>query len=116
LQRNTPPNSAEAQRLATEITVQEAEVAHVRERKDEVQARAQGAEAEFATLSVIDDQYDFSTALISIAMSLLAVCVLAKTRWLFYFSLVPAVAGVIFGVAAMLRLPIGSSVLFAWLS
>lgn len=114
--RTTAPNSTEATRLRAEITEQEAEVGRVRARKDEVQARAQGAEAEFATLSVIDDQYDFSTALISIAMSLLAVCVLAKTRWLFFFSLAPAAAGVIFGIAAMLRMPIGSSVLFAWLS
>ena len=115
-QRNTDAASEEATRLAAEITEQEAEVGRVRARKDEVQARAQNAETEFAALSIIDDQYDLSTALISIAMSLLAVCVLAKAPWLYWFSLLPALAGVGVGVAAMLRIPIQAQMLFAWLS
>jgi hypothetical protein len=115
-QRNAAAQSEEATRLAAEITEQEAEVGRVRARKDEVQARAQGAETEFAALSIIDDQYDLSTALISIAMSLLAVCVLAKAGWLYWFSLAPALAGVGVGLAAMLRIPIEAHVLFAWLS
>jgi hypothetical protein len=114
--RTTPPQSEEAARLRAEIAEQEAEVSRVRERKDEVQARAEGAETEFAALSLIDDQYDLSTALISIAMSLLAVCVLAKARWLFVFSLLPGLAGMGVGVAAMLRIPIQAQALFAWLS
>jgi len=116
LQRNAAPNSEEATRLAAEITEQEAEVGRVRERKDEVQARAVAAEEEFAGLSVIDDQYDLSTALISIAMSLLAVCVLAKARWLFAFSMLPALAGVGVGVMAMMRIPLEAEILFAWLA
>lgn len=101
--------------LQAEITAQIAEVGHVRERKDEVQARATSAEAEHARLSVFDDQYDISTALISIAMAILAVCLLTRSRWLFWFSLVPGLLGMAFGTTAMLQIPIHVGQLIAWL-
>ena len=107
--------SAEAVRLAGEITSQQGEIDHVRARKDEVEQRAHAAEAQVATLNVFDDQYDISTALISIAMSLLALCVLAQTRWLFWFSLLPAVAGLAFGGAAMAGVPFHAELLIGWL-
>jgi hypothetical protein len=42
--------------LADEVTEQESELTRVRARKDEVEARALGAEAEFERLSIIADQ------------------------------------------------------------
>lgn len=109
-------DAAADERLAGEIREQIAEVGRVRARKDEVQARAQGAEAEHARLSGLDDQYDLSGALISIAMALLAVCLLMKTRWLYWFSLLPALVGMAFGLTAMLRVPIQAEQIFAWLA
>lgn len=106
----------EAGLLAAEITAQEAELAHVRVRKDEVELRARGAETQHGALSVLADQYDLSDALIAIAMTLLAVCALAKARWLYWFSLVPAAAGMVFAAAAMARFPIALQALFAWLN
>ncbi|WP_395647260.1 DUF4337 domain-containing protein [Terricaulis sp.] len=106
----------EAARLSAEITAQNVEIAHVRARKDEVQARAQGAEAQVSELSVFDDQYDISTAIISIALSLLAVCVLVRARWLFGFSLLPAVAGVAVAALAMAHIPLHMDRLVAWLT
>lgn len=111
---NTP--SEEAQLIAAEIAAQEAEIVRVRARKDEVEQRARAAEAQLASLSVFDDQYDFSEALVAIAVTLLAVCALARARWLYWFSLIPALAGVFWGVAAILRAPIHSQILFAWLA
>lgn len=110
LQRNHPAR-AEAARLAREITAQEAELAHIRERKDEVQHDATAADASVASLNVFDNQYDISTGLITIAMSLLAICVLAQTRWLYWFSLAPGGVGLIFGAAAMGGIPINVSLL-----
>lgn len=101
--------------LQAEITEQIAEVGHVRERKDEVQTRATEAEAEHARLSVFDDQYDISSALISIAMAILAVCLLVRTRWLFWFSLAPGLLGMAFGLTAMLQIPVQVGQLIAWL-
>jgi hypothetical protein len=99
-----PPD--EAQALSREITEQEEEMVRIRARKDEVEARAHGAEAEVAALSRIDDQYDLSDALIAIATALLAICALAKVRWLYWFSLMPTVAGMAIGGAAMANVPI----------
>lgn len=101
--------------LQAEITEQIAEVGRVRARKDEVEARAKEAEVEHARLSAFDDQYDISSALISIAMAILAVCLLVRTRWLFWFSLAPAALGMAFGVTAMLQIPLQSGGFFSWL-
>jgi hypothetical protein len=105
-----------AERLAADIREQQAEVGRVRARKDEVEQRARAAEAQHATLSGLDDQYDLSGALISIAMALLAVCLLMRARWLYWFSLLPALAGMTFGLTAMLHVPVQAEQLFAWLA
>src|SRR5262249_37043425 len=105
LARNHPARE-EASRLADEVKAQEAELAHIRERKDQVQHDAQAADSSLGSLNTFNSQYDISTGLITISMSLLALCVLAQTRWLYWFSLVPGVIGLLFGGAAMLGLPI----------
>ena len=109
-------NPVEAQHLTAAIAEQNAEIGRVRVRKDEVQARAVAAEADVAELSVFDDQYDISSAVISIALSLLAVCVLVRARWLFGFSLLPAIAGVAVGAMAMAHVPLHMNRLVAWLA
>lgn len=105
LHRVHPPRD-EAARLAEEIKAQEAELAHIRERKDQVQRDAKAADESIKSLNIFNSQYDISTGLITISMSLLALCVLAQVRWLYWFSLVPGVLGMIFGGAAMLGIPI----------
>lgn len=102
--------------LATEIAAQNEEIARVRARKDEVQARAEAAETQHAQLSGLDDQYDLSSALISVAMALLAVCLLIRARWLYAFSLLPALAGVGLGAAAMAKVQVDTAMMAAWLS
>jgi hypothetical protein len=101
--------------LEAEITEQIAEVGRVRARKDEVQARAIAAEAEHAQLSTFDDQYDLCGALISIALAILAVCLLIRARWLLWFSLAPALLGVGFGITAMAQIRVQVGQFIAWL-
>lgn len=96
----------EARRLRTEVSAQQAELDHIRQRKDQVQHDAQAADANAAALNVFNNQYDISTGLVTIAMSLLALCVLAQTRWLYWFSLIPGIAGLAFGIAAMAGIPV----------
>jgi hypothetical protein len=101
--------------LEAEITEQIAEVGRIRARLDEVQTRARNAETEYARLSTFDDQYDISGALISIAMAILAVCLLIRASWLYWFSLAPGLLGMAFGATAMLQIPIRAGEFFAWL-
>jgi hypothetical protein len=117
LARGQPPALApaapdgEAARLAGELAAQEGELGRVRARKDEVERRARAAESQVAGLAAIDDEYDLSSALIAIATSLLAVCALARVRWLYWFSLLPALSGMGFGAAAMTDLPLNARLL-----
>lgn len=100
------PTGGEARLLSDELKAQQGELDHIRERKDQVQNDAKAADARVEALNVFDDQYDISTALITISMSLLAICLLAQTRWLFWFALTPGVVGLVFGGAAMAGAPI----------
>jgi uncharacterized protein DUF4337 len=100
------PSREEARRLEDEVKAQQAELNHIRQRKDQVQNDAKAADAAVAALNVFDDQYDISTAMITISLSLLALCLLAQTRWLYWFSLAPGFAGLVFGGAAMMGVPI----------
>lgn len=115
LQR-TSASAEETQRLAQEITAQETEMTHIRARKDEVEHRARGAEADLARLSVLADQYDFSDALIAIAMALFAVCALGRVEWLFWFAMAPALAGVVWAGASMAGYAIPAQTFLAWLN
>lgn len=110
------PSEQETSALAGEVEAQEAEIGRVRARKDEVEHRARGAEAELEMLNVLADQYDFSDALIAIAMALFAVCALAKVEWLYWFALVPALGGVGWSLASMLNYQIPVQGVLVWLN
>jgi hypothetical protein len=77
----------------------------VRARKDEVEARARDAEKTFARLNALGDRFDLSDALVAIAVTLLAIAALVKTRALYWFALAPGIAGVAWGATAMAGLP-----------
>jgi hypothetical protein len=115
LQRSSR-DGAERARLAGEITTQNAEIAHVRSRKNEVQGMARRAESNLTSMQAFGDQYDLSDALLAIATALLAICALARVRWLFGFALIPAAAGIIVGVMAMARIALSLGPLSVWLS
>jgi len=114
LERNAR-EPAERARLATEITAQNGEIAHVRQRKDEVQALARHSESDLASMQPLGDQYDLSDALLSIATALLAICALARVRWLFWFSLIPAAAGLLVGAMAMAHIALSLGPFTVWL-
>jgi hypothetical protein len=104
---------AEAARLAEEMTAQQAEIDRIRARLAETRGRAEQAEVSYAALNGMGDQYDFTEALITIAITILAVTALTTARWLFIFALVPGIAGVIIGTAAMMGKPLPLAAAFA---
>ena len=55
----------------------------------------------YDALNFRDDQFDLSDALIAIAISLLAITSLTQLWWLYGLSLVPAVFGVLMGLAGL---------------
>jgi hypothetical protein len=111
----TTRDGTERTRLAGDVSAQTAEIVHVQARKGEVQGMARRAESDLAFMQGFGDQFDLSDALLAIATALLAICALARVRWLFGFSLIPAAAGVIIGVMAMARIALSLGPLSAWL-
>src|ERR1044071_9074481 len=71
------------------------------EKKKTQQADAEGADKRYNDLNVHDDQFDLSDALLSIAISLLALTALTGKRWLYGISMIPTVLGVFMGLAGL---------------
>jgi tetratricopeptide (TPR) repeat protein len=113
LSRTAAPE--EAARIAPEIVAQKAEIDRIRARLKDTRARAEGAETDYDRLNLLGDHYDFSDALMAIAITLLAVATLSGVHWLYWFAMLPAVGGFVFGLAAMLGRPFNMQMLFAWL-
>lgn len=72
------------------------------EKKKTQQADAEKAGKDYNALNLHDDQFDLSDALLSIAISLLALTALTAKRWLYVVALVPTGFGVLFGLAGLL--------------
>jgi Domain of unknown function (DUF4337) len=113
LSRTAPPE--EQARLAPDIVKQQAEIERIRSRLAETKTRAETAEKDYARLNLLGDHYDLSDALMAIAITLMAVATLSAVHWLYWFGLIPATAGIVFGVAAMVQRPFNMQMLFAWL-
>jgi hypothetical protein len=114
--REEEANAVAAQLAAQEASapqnvraVYEAEIAKYQaigqdqsEKKKVQQADAEGADQRYNQLNTHDDQFDLSDALLSIAISLLALSALTGKRWLYWVSMIPTVLGVFMGLAGLL--------------
>lgn len=77
---------------------------------EEIQTKAKGYDEDYDKWNVHDDQFDFSDALLAIAISLFAVTSLTQKRWLFGLALVPTFFGVLYGFAGLLGWAIHSNI------
>jgi hypothetical protein len=65
------------------------------------QADADKSDKTYHELNFHDDQFDFSEAMLALAISLLAVTALTRKRWLLVFAMFPTVFGVVMGLAGL---------------
>lgn len=77
---------------------------------EEIQAKAKGYDEDYDKWNVHDDQFDFSDALLAIAISLFAITSLTQKRWLFGLALVPTAFGVLYGLAGLFGWAIHSNI------
>jgi hypothetical protein len=82
-------------------------------KKDDLKAQAEQAQKNYDALNFRDDQFDLSKAAVAIAISLLAVAALTHLWWLFLLSLLPAVFGVVMGIAGLIGGSLHPTVLIA---
>lgn len=85
-------------------------------KKEELRKQAGDDQATYDALNYRDDQFDLSDALCAIAISLLAVTVLTRKRWLYWVAIVATVGGVVMGLAGLLGWHLHSDTLARLLS
>jgi len=70
-------------------------------KKDSLRVQAEGDQRTYDALNVHDDQFDLAEAMLSLAVSLLAVTALTGRRWLYFAALVPTAFGGVMGLAGL---------------
>ena len=109
------PQSAQAT-YAAAIQRYEALSADQAKKKELLKAQAEQDQKDYDAANYHDDQFDLSDALISIAISLLAMTALTHKRWLYIVALVPTGFGLIMGLAGLLGWKIHPDILIKMLS
>ena len=109
------PDAARA-RSAPVIARYQALVLEQKAKKDSLRVQAEQDQKTYDSLNFHDDQFDLSDALISIAISLLALTSLTQRRWLFWVAMVAAVFGVLMGVSGLFGLQVHPDALSRLLS
>ncbi|HEY3570528.1 MAG TPA: DUF4337 domain-containing protein [Thermoanaerobaculia bacterium] len=94
---NLPPQ--ESALLDKEIAIYTANVKKYEQQKEEIKKVAEGAEKDYDSLNVHDDQFDMSEAAISISIALLGVSALTRKKWLVGVAILFAAFGVVMGLA-----------------
>jgi len=72
------------------------------QKKQQTQKDALADGRQYDALNFHDDQFDLSDALLSIAISLLALTALTQKKWLYALALIPTFFGVLMGLAGLL--------------
>ena len=98
--RAAAPSSAQAV-YQQQLDAYEAIAKEQGEKKKTQQDDADKADKTYNQLNFRDDQFDLSDALLSIAISLLAVTALTQKRWLFALAMIPTVFGLLMGLAGL---------------
>ena len=111
----TAPQSAQATYTAA-IQRYEALSADQAKKKELLKTQAEQDQKDYDAANFHDDQFDLSDALISIAISLLAMTALTHKRWLYIVALVPTGFGLIMGLAGLLGWKIHPDILIKMLS
>lgn len=97
--QQTAPSGSSA--FAIEVDKYQKLADNEKTKKEKLKSDAEGYDKDYDKYNFHDDQFDLSDAAISLAISLLAVTALTKKRWLFWAAMVPAVFGILMGLAGL---------------
>jgi hypothetical protein len=89
---------------------------HEKAKEAATQAAAEGDQKTYDALNYRDDQFDATSAAISLAIALLAITALTRKRWLFWLAMVPSAFGLLMGAAGLLGWHVHSDLLARLLS
>lgn len=86
----------------------EAQVSRYEKEKTEIKQQAEAYQKEYDDINLFDDQFDMTDALLTISIAMLGITSLTQKKWLLYFSSAVGLLGIIFGVAAFLKISLHS--------
>jgi hypothetical protein len=97
---------AAQQALQAKLAKYKGEIDRYETEKEEISGKAKDHEANVARMNHVADLLDMTEVFLSLAISLLAITILTRRRWMMALSAVPAVIGIFFGLAALCSWPI----------
>jgi hypothetical protein len=92
------------------------EVARYDKEMRDLKEQAEGSRKEYDDLNFRDDQFDLSEALLGLAITLLAVCGLTRSKWLYVMAVVVAVGGIVMGLSGFFQWPIHPGAIIQFLT
>jgi uncharacterized protein DUF4337 len=98
------------------IAAAESRAAEESAKKEELRTQAEQDQQNYDALNYRDDQFDLCDALLALAISMMAVTALTRKEWLYFFALIPTVAGVVMGMAGLFQWPIHPDIFARFLS
>ena len=101
-------NSAEAKIMSAKY---ESEITRYEKEKAEIKIQAEGFQKEYDSINLFDDQFDMTEALLTISIALFSITALTQKKWLLYFSGSVSLLGIIFGLAAFMKISLHSDLI-----
>jgi len=92
----------------TLIKKYEAQIAKYEKEKNEIKAQAEGYQKDYDDINLFDDQFDMTEALLTISIAMFGISALTQRKWLLYFAGCMSLLGIIFGLAAFLKISLHS--------
>jgi hypothetical protein len=92
----------------TVIKRYEASIARYEKEKNDIKAEAEGYAKQYDDLNLFDDQFDMTEALLTISIAMFGISALTQRKWLLYFASSVSLLGIVFGLAAFLKLSLHS--------
>jgi hypothetical protein len=86
----------------------EDQVKRYEKEKAEIKAQAEAYTKEYDDINVFDDQFDMTDALLTISIAMLGITALTQKRWLLWFAAGASLLGIIFGLAAFMKISLHS--------
>ena len=76
--------------------------------KEEIKKQAEGFQREYDNINLYDDQFDMTDALLTISIAMFGITSLTQKKWLLYFASAISLLGIIFGLAAFMKISLHS--------
>ena len=86
----------------------EEQVARYEKEKNDITQQAEGFQKEYDDMSLFDDQFDMTDALLTISIAMFGITSLTQKKWLLYFAASISILGTILGLAAFMKISLHS--------